>query len=260
MLEKIHLLSEDPMPDAKVKKQLKYMNDRFHGIRSGNFRIFYTFEKPYISILALRRRDYDTYDEDLDAEFLGGLDPQFEETKTSKIMQPDWEKYVTEQKKPLPEPITEELLTRLHLPCEYHARLIRVHTQDDLLNCPGVPDDYLLLIDQCMFERPLVQVLQQPDYLLNDVNDLFLYLSHKMACIYQELLLEGQHLLPYKMVNPSTVDIGIFLYYTGFELVLTLKSHELLPKKILKNLRRSSKMMQFDTHKMHYMRTQRGYA
>jgi len=38
-----------------------------------------------------------------------------------------------------------------------------------------VPEDYLLKIDEYMFERPLVEVLQQPDYLLNDANDLLRY-------------------------------------------------------------------------------------
>jgi len=90
-VEKINLLVQDPTPDAKVKKQLKHMNGRLHRIRSGDYRIFYTFEQPYISILALRRRDDDTYDEDMDAEFLGGLDPHFDEAQAVKAAQPDWE-------------------------------------------------------------------------------------------------------------------------------------------------------------------------
>src|SRR3989442_1113882 len=84
VLEKIKQLEQDPTPDAKVKKQLKYMNGRLHRLRSGDFRIFYTFEQPYISILALRRRDDDTYDEDMDAEFLGGLDSHFYWAQTVK--------------------------------------------------------------------------------------------------------------------------------------------------------------------------------
>src|SRR6266404_8422733 len=92
VLEKIKLLSEDPTPDAKVKKQLKYMHGRLHRIRSGNYRIFYTFEHPYISLLALRRRDDDTYDEDMDVEFLGGLDPHFDEAQVARTAQPDWER------------------------------------------------------------------------------------------------------------------------------------------------------------------------
>src|SRR5258707_12132470 len=89
VLEKINLLAQDPTPDAKVKRQLKYLNGRLHRIRSGDYRIFYTFEQPYISILALRRRDDDTYDEDMDAEFLGWLYPQFNEEEQARTSLPD---------------------------------------------------------------------------------------------------------------------------------------------------------------------------
>jgi len=182
IMEKVNMLAEDPTPDAKVKKQLKYMNGRLHRIRSGDYRIFYTFEQPYISILALRRRDDDTYDEDLDVEFLGGLEGDFAtsmaDRATAKLAQPDWEKWLAPkatEKQRLPEPITTELLEKLHIPKECYARLLPIQTGDDLLDCPGVPDEYLLQINDYMFERPLVQVLQQPDYLLADVNDLLRY-------------------------------------------------------------------------------------
>jgi mRNA-degrading endonuclease RelE of RelBE toxin-antitoxin system len=74
ILAKIKQLTQDPTPDAKVKKQLKHLNPSLHRIRCGDYRIFYTFEHPYISLLALRRRKEDTYEDDIDAEFLGGYD------------------------------------------------------------------------------------------------------------------------------------------------------------------------------------------
>src|SRR5437868_9274970 len=126
VLEEVNLLAQDPTPDAKVKKQLKHMNGRLHRIRSGDYRIFYTFEHPYISILALRRRDADTYDEDMDAQFLGGLDPHFDEAQAVKAAQPDWEQILAPkelEKRQLPEPITGELLAELNVPKECHARL-----------------------------------------------------------------------------------------------------------------------------------------
>lgn len=184
VMEKIALLTQDPTPDAKVKKQLKYMHGKLHRIRCGNYRIFYTFEQPYISILALRRRDDDTYDEEMDVEFLGGLDllpetasaPATEQA--GKASQPDWERILAPkapEKRQLPEPITVALLTQLTVPAACHARLLPLTTQEDLLACPGVPDEYLLQIDEYLFERPLVQVLQQPDFLLQDVQDLLRY-------------------------------------------------------------------------------------
>ena len=41
--------------------------------------------------------------------------------------------------------------------------------------------------------------------------------DNKMARIYQDPLLKEHHLLRHKMVNHSIVDVGLFLYYTGFD-------------------------------------------
>lgn len=172
VLEKIHLLTQDPTPDAKVKKQLKYMNGKLYRIRCGSYRIFYTFEKPYISLLALRRRDDDTYEEDMDVEFLGGFDPQF-----STSVQPHYEyappvQHNQPQGRPFPEKITVELLERLHVPTVYHPYLLQLTNQDELLNCSSVDDETLLRLNDYLFEQPLTQVLQQRDLVINEVEDL----------------------------------------------------------------------------------------
>src|SRR5947207_10657912 len=135
VLEKINLLAKDPTPDAKVKKQLKHIDPRLHRIRAGDYRIFYTFEEPYISLLAVRRRREDTYDEDLDVDFLGRLDLALE--STTKEAQPNWGRLLAPkepEKRRLPEPITEELLTNLRVPKECHARLLPIATEEDLLD------------------------------------------------------------------------------------------------------------------------------
>ncbi len=173
VLEKINLLLQDPTPDAKVKKQLKYMGGKLHRLRAGHYRIFYTFEHPYVSLLALRKRDDNTYDEDIDPEFLGGLDPDL--TGVAQPQQPDWEKIFAPQeapKTPLPEPITKDLLNRLHIPPVCHPRLVQLEDREALFNCPGIPDDIILKLDEYLFERPLVEVLQQPDLIAQDASDL----------------------------------------------------------------------------------------
>jgi superfamily I DNA/RNA helicase/mRNA-degrading endonuclease RelE of RelBE toxin-antitoxin system len=173
VLEKINLLLQDPTPDAKVKKQLKYMGGKLHRLRAGRYRIFYTFEHPYISLLALRKRDDDTYDDDIDPEFLGGLDPNF--ASKAQPQQPDWEKIFAPQeipKTPLPEPITPDLLNRLRIPQECHPRLLQITDREALFDCPGIPDEIILKLDEYLFERPLVDVLQQPDLIAQDTADL----------------------------------------------------------------------------------------
>ncbi len=66
VLEKITLLEQDPMPDGKAKIQVKrkYQGKTVYRIRCGVYRIFYTFRDPYINLLALLRRDEDTYNEE----------------------------------------------------------------------------------------------------------------------------------------------------------------------------------------------------
>jgi superfamily I DNA/RNA helicase len=142
-------------------------------IRCGVYRIFYTFRDPYVSLLALLRRKEDTYDEELDVEFLGGFDVELEDHP--RAVQPDWERIFAPrelEKKRLPEPITAELLANLHIPQEYHARLLAVATEDDLLDCPGVPNEHLSLLLEYMFPKPLDQIMQQPDLLLDELDDL----------------------------------------------------------------------------------------
>jgi superfamily I DNA/RNA helicase/mRNA-degrading endonuclease RelE of RelBE toxin-antitoxin system len=174
VLEKIKLLEQDPTPDAKAKKQIKkYKAQHLYRIRCGVYRIFYTFRDPYVSLLALLRRKEDTYYEELDVEFLGGFDVELEDHP--RAVQPDWERIFAPrepEKKRLPEPITAELLANLHIPQEYHARLLAVATEDDLLDCPGVPNEHLSLLLEYMFPKPLDQIMQQPDLLLDELDDL----------------------------------------------------------------------------------------
>ena len=175
VLEKITLLEQDPTPDGKAKIQVKrkYQGTTVYRIRCGAYRIFYTFRDPYINLLALLRRNEDTYNEDLDVEFLGGLEVELD--NHPRAVQPDWEHILAPrepEKKRLPEPITAELLANLHIPKEYHARLLAVATEDDLLECPGVPGEHLSLLLEYMFPKPLAQIMQQPDLLLDELDDL----------------------------------------------------------------------------------------
>lgn len=171
VLQKVELLCGDPTPDGKVKKALKGLKNLCR-LRAGDYRIFYTYEKPFISLLALRRRNEATFDEDIEAEFLGGFDP---DTGTAKPKAPDWERILAPkgpEKTKLPEPITPDLLDRLRVPKVYQDRLCRIEKREDLFDCPGVSDEIKLTVDEYLFERPLVDVLQQPDLVADDVSDL----------------------------------------------------------------------------------------
>ena len=44
IMEKVTMLTQDPRPDSKVKKQLVHLSGKLYRIRSGDYRIFYTFK------------------------------------------------------------------------------------------------------------------------------------------------------------------------------------------------------------------------
>jgi len=212
VLEKINLLAQDPHPDSKVKKQLKYLDGKLHRIRSGDYRIFYTFDEKYVSLLALRRRSDETYDEDYDVEFLGGLEVELG-GGSGKAVGPDWEKIFATQpqeKTRLPEPITEELLGSLRVPKECFTRLTRLENREDLLNCPGIPDEILLKLDEYLFERPLVLVTQQPDYLLSDINDLLRFKEGELLAFLLKLSPEQEKFVSWGVnaTGPTLVKGG----------------------------------------------------
>lgn len=173
---KLQLLVADPRPDGGTKKQLKYLNRDVYRLRSGNYRVFYTFDDKFVSLLKLVRRDDDTYDDDLEAEYFGG--PNIDTAPAAAAHPVAWNAVVTAPPKPmvaLPEPITAELLTRLRVPSQYQFRLIAAHDEDALLGCAGVPDDIILRVHAALFERPLETALQEKELIADSVDELLRY-------------------------------------------------------------------------------------
>ena len=58
--EKIGRLVDDPLPDGKLKKKLKGKGDLYR-LRVGDHRLFYSFGDTWIRLIALRKRDSQTY-------------------------------------------------------------------------------------------------------------------------------------------------------------------------------------------------------
>lgn len=190
--KKLALLAEDPRPDAKTKKQLKHLDGKLHRLRSGDFRVFYTFEAPYISVLALRRRAEDTYDDELEPELLGGADlsgasasapasasPSAAAASTPAAAPADrWARWLGPPPKktstPLPRAIDRALLESLAVPRPFYEALCAAATEDELLDCP-VPQDVLGRVIDAVLSRPLELVAAQPDLLVERPDDLIRY-------------------------------------------------------------------------------------
>ena len=173
VMAKIQTLVEDPRPDGHMRMQLKYIGHRLHRLRCGNYRVFYTFETPFISLLALRRRQNDTYDGSLNEEHLSGFDPDIP-TIGNFITSPI--SYVSEDQadpaeQKLPKPITSELLKNLRIPAQYHSALLAIQSEEELLECPDVPGYWLTrLLDHLLppKETPITSLLPRTTEVLAD--------------------------------------------------------------------------------------------
>ncbi|GER90552.1 hypothetical protein KDW_47140 [Dictyobacter vulcani] len=192
--EKIELLEVNPLPDGKLKKQLTHMAGRPYRIRSGDYRIFYTCAQDVVCIYKMDDRDDDTYNDTAAPEAPPSSDVLGPtvisgDVSTSTSSQPDWDKMfmAPSDSNQLPEPITVELLNKLRVPASYHTRLLRIKDQERLLACPGVPDEILLRIDGYMFDPPMEEVIEQPNLVLNDVEDLLRYKEGELLAFLLKL-------------------------------------------------------------------------
>lgn len=171
--EKLKLLCHDPSPDGSARKRLKYLGGKLHRLRSGKFRVIYTYDAEYVSLIAVRKREDDTYDEDFDPEFLGGLGFHPEPGKPAAQR---WERPEglpgAKAGTNLPEPISEALLKRLKVPANHFKKLLEVRTEEELLDGPGLPDEVKLRVHQALFETPIEQALKAPELVVQDVDDL----------------------------------------------------------------------------------------
>ncbi len=114
---KIQLLTQDPMPDGKTKKHLKHIPGKLHRLRCGDYRVIYTYNEHSLGIVAIRRRNESTYDDDdLDIDLSEDLDvlpepPMDTHHATPVPATPAWDFSIpVDMSKRLPEPITMELL------------------------------------------------------------------------------------------------------------------------------------------------------
>jgi len=243
VLEKIRLLEQDPTPDGKTKRQLTHVNREVCRLRCGDYRIFYTYRDPYVSLLKLERRDDDTYDGDLEAEFLGGFDPAIEILVEQK--QPNWFASTAAEKKALSQPITEELLANLHVPEEYHARLLAIQTEDELLDCTDVPAEHLAQILDYMFPPTLTQVMQQPTYLVDDLDDLMRYKEGELLGFLLRLSPEQERFVSWaiRATGPTQVKGGPG---TGKSTVALYRVRSLIEK--LRNMGQPAPSILFTTY------------
>jgi mRNA-degrading endonuclease RelE of RelBE toxin-antitoxin system/predicted house-cleaning noncanonical NTP pyrophosphatase (MazG superfamily) len=173
VLEKIEVLRDDPKPHGKLKKKLHGYKGDIYRLRSGDFRIIYTYGDGWVALLGVDARK-DIYKGDkliaeeteVDVAAVSNLE---------NLLAPD--KVLPPESKPsqvetlLPVGLTEELLDRLLIPKTCFPTLLACRTFDDLLEAdvPGAVRDRLF---DCITAPNFDQVLNQPSFVTGSPDEL----------------------------------------------------------------------------------------
>jgi superfamily I DNA/RNA helicase/mRNA-degrading endonuclease RelE of RelBE toxin-antitoxin system len=173
ILEKIEVLRDDPKPHGKLKKKLHGYKGDIYRLRSGDFRIIYTYGDGWVALLGVDARK-DVYKGDkLIAE----------ETEVDVVAFANLENLLAPEKVLPPEPkpsqgetllpveLTEALLDRLLIPKTCFPTLLACRTFDDLLEAdvPGAVRDRLF---DCITAPNFDQVLNQPSFVTGSPDEL----------------------------------------------------------------------------------------
>ena len=174
--QKIEGLREAPEPDGKTKKKLVGYKGNVYRLRSGDYRILYAYGSGMVTLLGVDNRK-DVYRGDQlvaeETKIAAGDIPSVED-----ILEPErkaeYQKNSSAQKKSedyLPVKLDPELLTRLRVPDAFIPTLQACETFDDLLNV-DIPDPLRERVWDAITSPNLDQVLEQPNFVTGDVDDL----------------------------------------------------------------------------------------
>jgi superfamily I DNA/RNA helicase/mRNA-degrading endonuclease RelE of RelBE toxin-antitoxin system len=194
----------DPRPDGHHRKKLKGHKDPVFRLRLGDYRLFYTFGDRWVRLLALRlhHRGYD--DAAIGYERPAATPPPDDGAPASSASTPEEEADAGAQAdptpadpapatttvRPLPAPLTEELLADLAVPPEHRPALLRCADEDALLGA-AVPDDVRLRVVEALFPRPVEKALQEPDLVLSGSGDLVRFAAGELSLKDFLLRLDG---------------------------------------------------------------------
>ncbi|MBD2465508.1 UvrD-helicase domain-containing protein [Oscillatoria sp. FACHB-1407] len=173
ILEKIEVLRDDPKPHGSLKKKLHGYKGDIYRLRSGDFRIIYTYGDGWVALLGVDARK-DVYRGDK----LVAEETEVDVTPFSRL-----DDLLTLEKAPSPQPkssqpdnllpveLTEDLLDRLLIPKACFPTLLACRTFDDLLDAV-VPDGVRDRLFDCITAPNFDQVLNQPNFVTGSSDEL----------------------------------------------------------------------------------------
>ncbi len=174
ILQKIERLREDPSPQGGLKKKLHGYSGNVYRLRSGDYRVLYTYGDGWVTLLGVDDRK-DVYKGDrLLAEEPGvpiSHIPNVENllaSGTGEDRRPDIRE---REDKALDFEIDERLLQQLRVPDEHFPKLVSCRSLEALISA-DVPDPVRERVFDAVSSPDYERVLEQPDLLTGDVSDL----------------------------------------------------------------------------------------
>jgi superfamily I DNA/RNA helicase len=132
------------------------------------------------------------------------------------------------------------LLHALKVPAQFHDALVKVATEDELLDC-AVPQDVLNRVIDVITGRPIEQIAHQPDLVLSDPDDLLRYRDGELLGFLLQLNPEQEKLVGWALGGkgptllkggPGTGKSTVALYRVR-EILAALRKAKVAAPKVL---------------------------
>jgi superfamily I DNA/RNA helicase/mRNA-degrading endonuclease RelE of RelBE toxin-antitoxin system len=242
VLDKIQYLAIDPAPGNKAKKRLVGHKNNICRIRSGDYRVVYSYGNKHVSLLGVDHRK-DVYRKQVwtglidDPEFLEDFVPDEElveetQTITSRAKQRhggdywDEDALRTEASRNLPRRLDADFLSLLKVPAEHHAKLAGCQTMDDLI-AVDIPEETRTDIFDCIATPNYDQVLARARFRVESIEELRRMLEGELIPLQLSLDPEQERFVTWALAGSGPILLkgspG-----TGKSAVAVYRAHSLL--------------------------------
>ena len=246
ILEKIEVLRDDPKPHGNLKKKLHGYKGDIHRLRSGDYRIIYTYGDGWVALLGVDARK-DVYrgsklvaeETEIDVTAFSNLDDLLTPEKA-----PASPSKPAETETLLPVELTEELLDRLLIPKACFSALLMCRTFDDLLEA-DVPSGVCDRIFDCITAPNFDLVLRQPSFVTGSSDELLRFKEGDLLGFLLKLNSEQEKYVTWAM-NATGPTLLKGSPGTGKSTVAIYRTREILNR--LKANRDSSPRILFTTY------------
>ena len=181
----------DPSPHAPTKKKLHGYKGDIYRLRSGDYRVLYTYGDGWVTLLGVDDRKDVYRGEQLvaDAPDVAVTHlPPVADWLEPQAAKPTWngQELVSVAPDPLPITLTPEWLRRILVPEEYVATLCACHTFDELFSAQ-MPEYIRERIFDIITTPDPDQALNQPSFITGDVDNLLQFTEGKLAAFLLQL-------------------------------------------------------------------------